>query len=68
MAQKYVEVEYEEFKHATEKAALFQIEGDDVWIPFSQMEEGQRFKKDTSGTVFVTQWIADQNDLVYADG
>lgn len=47
-----VEVDYEEIKHMTEKAALLIIDGDEEWVPKSQIIAA------TKNTITVTDFIA----------
>ena len=48
----YIKVEYEGLKHETERAYLLVIQGEDVWLPKSQvsLEEGK--------TVAMPEWLA----------
>jgi hypothetical protein len=49
---------------ATEKAILCEIEGDEVWIPQSQVtEDSEVWKPGQEGTLVITRWIARQKDL-----
>lgn len=49
----------------TESALLVNIEGEEIWIPKSQIDDDSEvYKKDTSGTLVITEWIAKQKGLV----
>lgn len=61
---RYVEIEYESFLRETPAAALFVIDGDEVWIPFSQIEDGQELVEE-GGVLSVTQWICEQKELEF---
>ena len=66
MGQRYVEVDFEEFAHETDAAALFIIDNAEVWIPWSQIEDGQNLVKgQQDGRVSITQWIAEQKGLEF---
>jgi len=50
-------------KHATEKALLCLIRGEEVWVPRSQIDESSEVQDDlnaSEGDLVVTQWIAEQ--------
>jgi hypothetical protein len=52
----------------TEKAALCEIDGEEVWLPWSQIDEGSDIKKDgDSGTVYIPRWLAEDKDLEYEE-
>lgn len=54
-----VYVNFDRIKHATSKAALFIIEGEEHWIPFSHLAD-----VDTEDQVMVcSEWIAEQEGL-----
>ena len=49
----------------TEKALLVEIEGEEYWFPKSQIDEDSEVHtKGTEGTLVVTKWIADKNNLL----
>lgn len=64
---RYVEVEYEDFLRETDAAGLFVIDGEEVWIPWSQVEDGQTFDRGIEGTVSLTRWIAEQKEFDFGD-
>ena len=53
------------FKLETEAAILITdpASGEDIWIPFSQVEEIHR-APDGTGTIVMTSWIARQKGLL----
>lgn len=62
-----VEFEDVHVKHATEKALLCVIDGDEHWIPKSQIHDDSDVFDDLQndrGTLVVTRWIAEQKRLV----
>lgn len=54
-----VTLEYTAVKYTTKKAVLLDVDGDDVWIPFSQAV----YHNERDGELIVTRWIAEQKDL-----
>ena len=62
----WIHVEYEAIRAVTEKAVLFIIEGEEVWLPFSQIASADRDDLEAgqeSGSVSITEWIASQKGL-----
>ena len=67
MVDKYVELEVL-VKHQTDKAVLVEVDGEEVWIPWSQVEDnGEEFKNGYEGIMYVTRWFADKEELTYVD-
>jgi hypothetical protein len=57
----WVRVDYDEIKAATEKAVLLEIDGEDVWMPTSQIDADYSNEVgEGAGHMFVTEWIAKQ--------
>jgi hypothetical protein len=49
----------------TPAALLCEIDGDEVWIPQSQIDDDSEvYEKGHRGTLIVSQWIAEQKGLV----
>ena len=49
---------------ATSKALLCVIDGDEYWIPKSQIsQDSEVFNEDSEGTLIVSQWIAGEKGL-----
>ncbi len=49
----------------TEKALLCNIEGEEIWIPKSQiLDESEVIEKGDEGSLIITQWIASEKGLV----
>ncbi len=60
-----VEIEDVEVKKETEKALLCLIDGKELWIPKSQIDDDSEvFEEGHYGTLIITQWIAEQKELV----
>ena len=59
-------VEFEDvtLEASTDKAGLFVIDGEDVWIPWSQVQDGSVDKDGETGTLIITEWIAEQKNLI----
>lgn len=52
-------------KHETEAAILCVVDGKEVWIPKSQIDDSSEVKEDgDEGTLVVSEWIAEQKDLI----
>ncbi len=49
----------------TAKALLVDIDGDEVWIPQSQIDDDSEvYKEGTSGKLVISQYIAEEKRLV----
>lgn len=49
---------------STDKAILVDIDGDEHWIPQSQVhEDSEVYRQGQTGTLVITQWIAKQRGL-----
>lgn len=56
------EVEIEcRFLRETDNAVLIEVEGEEHWIPLSQVSEMHKGK---AGKIVMTQWIANQKGLI----
>lgn len=65
MAKNTVEFEDVTVEAETSKALLVNVEGKQVWIPLSQIDDDSEvYKAGTSGKLVVTEWIATQKGLV----
>jgi hypothetical protein len=59
-----VEVFVDKLVRQTDKAALCDIDGDEIWIPWSQIGDGSGIEKDgDSGTIYIPRWLAEEHDL-----
>jgi len=64
MAEK-VQIQNVTVKRDTEKALLVVIEGEEFWIPKSQIDDDSEvYKADTEGTLVITEWIAKEKGLI----
>jgi hypothetical protein len=61
-----VTVKGESEKGSSDSGALLcVIEGEEVWIPKSQItEDSEVYSMDTEGTLVITDWIAEKKGLV----
>jgi hypothetical protein len=52
--------------HETEKALCCNIDGEEVWIPKSQIDNDSEVwnKKTAPGKLVITEWIAKKNGLI----
>ena len=63
-SSRYVRVRVDEVLRETEKALLCRIDGDEVWLPFSQIADPDDYAVgDTDFEMAVTAWIADEKGL-----
>jgi hypothetical protein len=63
-AGRYVHLDVEEIVAATDMALLCVIDGEEVWIPRSQVADGGDYSEgDSDLTLSVTRWFADKEDL-----
>ena len=59
-----VELTDVEAKKETEKAILCDIDGKEMWIPKSQIDDDSEvFEEGHYGTLIITDWIAEQKEL-----
>ena len=54
-----VDIDYTEIIHETDRAILFLIDGDKVWIPRSVLELDE-----STCTISVSKWFAFNTDLI----
>ena len=62
----WIHVDCEQVKRITDKAILFVIEGEDTWIPISQIspdDRDQYEEGDVDVSVSVSEWIANEKGL-----
>ncbi len=63
-ASRYIHVAVEEIRAVTDKALLCLIEGQEYWLPLSQVADAEDYEKgDKDLTLSITEWIADQKGL-----
>ena len=59
-----VKIENVVAKRETEAALLCEIDGEDHWIPKSQIDEDSEvYAEGHQGSLVITQWIADQKGI-----
>jgi hypothetical protein len=65
MSRPVVEFENAECIKETDLAILVVIDGEEYWIPRSQMsDESDVYGEGQSGTLIITEWIAEQKGLI----
>lgn len=63
----YVEIDVEVLR-TSDRAALMEIDGEEHWVAFSQIEDnGEDVAKGFIGTLYLTRWICDENGIDYND-
>ena len=64
MSEKTVSLSVDVVEKETEKAFLFIVGGEKIWMPKGQIRTGQLFSEgDKDVVVGITQWIAEQKGL-----
>ena len=63
----WVVVEEATLIRSTDRAGLFDVDGDEVWIPWSQIREDSVDQDGESGALFLRRWIAQDKDLEFAE-
>jgi len=58
----YTPIDYDECKHVTDQAALLIIDGDEVWLPLSVVEDAPEVGD--SGLIDVAEWFALKEGLI----
>ena len=53
-----VDIEFDDVVHETEKAYLISVDGNEIWIPKSQIIEMD------DSTMTIPEWLAEENDLI----
>jgi len=59
----YVEIEVDEIIKETELAVLCVIDGEEVWLPRSQIDGGDDLDEGFSGTIQLADWLARERGL-----
>ena len=63
-ASNWVHLDVDRIKRITDKAMLVEIDGEDVWLPLSQVDNPSRFDEhDEDITVSITSWLANEKGL-----
>lgn len=63
-----VTVNVDEALRQTEKAVLVRVGDAEVWLPWSQIDEGSDVRRDgDSGRVYIPRWLAEEKDLEYEE-
>jgi hypothetical protein len=63
-ASRFVTVNVDKILRETDKAFLVEIDGDEVWLPFSQVADFNDYAEgDEDLELSVTEWIANEKGL-----
>ena len=63
-ASNFVHIDFDSIRRETEKAFLFIIDGEEVWLPKSQIADADDYNAgDEDGTVSITEYIATEKGL-----
>ena len=52
---------------STAKAGLFEIDGDNHWIPFSQLRDDSVDRDGDFGDIRIPRWLAEEKELEYLE-
>jgi hypothetical protein len=64
MAGNWVHLDVEEVVAESENAFLLRIDGEEVWIPKSQIADADSYSRgDVDATVSISAWIAEKKGL-----
>lgn len=63
MATRYVLIEDATVVRSTDKAGLFEIDGEEYWIPWSQVRDDSVDRDGDTGDLWITEWIAGEKGL-----
>jgi hypothetical protein len=63
MATRYVLIEDATVVRSTDKAGLFRIDGEEYWIPWSQVRDDSVDRDGATGNLWITEWIAGEKGL-----
>lgn len=50
---------------SSDRAGLFLIEGEEVWLPWSQVDEDSVPEEGEEGDLYVRRWLAIERDLPF---
>ncbi len=65
MDDKHVTIQDVTAVRDSDKAVLCDIEGEEIWIPKSQIHaDSEVYAKETEGALIITRWIAEQKNLL----
>ena len=60
---KPVELEVDDVLAVTDSAVLCEIDGDEYWLPWSQISDAEIADKGDSGTIVIPRWLAEKHGL-----
>lgn len=64
-ASGYIHLDVSEIKRVTEKAMLVRVDGEEHWLPLSQVADADDYNEgDVNCTVSITEWIAREKGLM----
>lgn len=61
----YVEVDCDAIETVTDRAVLMIIEGENIWVPRSAIEDGDEIEPEDVGPFYVRQWFCDREGIGY---
>lgn len=67
MSQTFVLCESATLIRSSAKAGLYRIDGDEHWIPWSQIRDDSVDTDGKTGDLWITKWIAEQKQIEWED-
>ncbi len=61
---KYIELEDVEILRETGKALMVEVEGEEIWLPISQVKPDPEHEVGYVGEISITEWIAEQKGII----
>ena len=61
----YVAICDVQFLEESDAAGLFLIEGEEVWLPWSQVDQDSVDYDGAEFDIYIRRWLADERDLPY---
>jgi hypothetical protein len=62
--EEIVEIQNCKLAKSTDKAGLFEIDGAEFWIPWSQVKDGSIEWDGEEGSVFLRRWLAEEKGII----
>lgn len=60
----WIHIEVDEVARETQKAFLLRIDGEEYWIPFSQIADAEDYSEgDVNVSMSISEWIANEKGI-----
>ena len=67
MSRTFVLCESVTLIRSTDKAGMYRIDGEEVWISWSQIRDDSVDTDGKTGDLWITKWIAEQKDIEWEE-